>query len=158
MEAREAWKDDESMMFHYGFLSSRTSATLQGFLQNRKITQESKSLLKNASELLDDILIAQRLFGKEGYSAAPSEEELGAFGCALDVILAHRSEFNIKDIEDFAELFTTLHLTLQQLITSKNGRKPTRKDVRITRSFFSRLAELMLSQLAAPVEKEEKNF
>ncbi|HUI08667.1 MAG TPA: hypothetical protein VL486_16825 [Verrucomicrobiae bacterium] len=155
LTAAPAFQRDEAEVFYYGFLSSRTSGALVSYLDTNRVSDDSKEVLTSASRLLTDILTAQQLFGQGKESVAPSETALDAYGCALEVIARHATEFDVREIEDLSKLFQTIGDTLDQLLS---GGAPPQTDVRTTRAFFKGLAELMLAQLSAPEEEETSSF
>jgi hypothetical protein len=143
--------------FRYGVLSSRASGVLKEYLDTGQVSEESQEVLEDAYALLLDILTAQKLFVKEKETVAPSEAALNAFKCALEVIIAHQEDFDVRDSEGLSRLFETLYRTLDYIISSSkehpSKEQPSRDDIKKTRMFFKRLAELMLVQLSAPLEK-----
>lgn len=142
---------EETNVFHYGFLSSRTSAALDNYLDTKQVSTEAFAVLKEANLLLENILSAQKNFGREKDAAISSETTLNGFGCALEVIVANRSEFNITSLRDFANMFETLYKTIDQLLNEKQANK---RDVEVTRMFFMRFSQLMLAQISNPVEEQ----
>lgn len=142
---------EETNVFHYGFLSSRTSAALDNYLDTKQVSTEASVVLKEANVLLENILSAQKNFGREKDAASSSETTLNGFGCALEVIVANQSEFNITSLRDFANMFETLYKTIDQLL---NGIQANKHDVKVTRMFFIRFSQLMLAQISNPVEEQ----
>lgn len=143
---------EEPAIFRYGFLSSRTSAALKEYLDQERVSEVSREVLRDAGGLLKDIVFAQGLFRQQGQLAASPENALDAFRCALEVIVSHKAEFGIQDVQELAQLFETIDKTLQKLATLQSNQLPSRLDVEKTRMFFQRLAKLMLAQLSIPLE------
>src|SRR5947208_2189006 len=96
---------DDSSVFYYGFLSSRISGALSEYLRTQQVNDSSKAILGDARILVSDVITAQKMFGKPMDAAAPSDRELDAFGCALEVIVANSAAFGVKDIRQLANLF-----------------------------------------------------
>lgn len=142
---------DDSSVFYYGFLSSRISGVLSEYIRTNQIQESSKSTLEDARKLVSDVITGQKLFGKAKDAAVPSEHELDAFGCALEVILENRVIFGVEDIRQLRDLFQTISKTLEQLL--KDARPPTAK-ISQTRMFFKHLAERMLARLSVVEEVE----
>ena len=150
-----SWPHEETNVFHYGFLSSRTSAALDDYLDTKQVSTPSRAVLKEANHLLEEILSAQKNFGKEKDAAISSETTLNGFGCALEVIIANRSDFKVESLYDFATMFETLNSTIEQLL---NGNQVRRNDVETTRMFFMRFSQLMLAQISSPIEAQSIRF
>jgi len=142
---------DDSPVFYYGFLSSRISGVLSEYLRTHQIPESAKSTLEDARKLVSDVITAQKLFGKAKDAAVPSDRELDAFGCALEVIIANSAVFGVKDIRQLADLFQTINKTLEQIL--KDAR-PSSDKITQTRMFFKHLAERMLARLSAFEEAE----
>lgn len=145
-----SWPREETNVFHYGFLSSRTSAALDDYLDTKKVSVEASAVLTEANTLLENILSAQKNFGREKDAATSSETTLNGFGCALEVIIANPSEFKVNSLRDFANMFETLYKTIGQLL---DGEQANRRDVEATRMFFMRFSQLMLAQVSNPSEE-----
>ena len=150
-----SWPHEETNVFHYGFLSSRTSAALDDYLDTKQVSTPSRVVLEEANHLLEEILSAQKNFGKEKDSAISSETTLSGFGCALEVIIANRSDFKVESLYDFATMFETLNSTIEQLL---NGSQAKKTDVETTRMFFMRFSQLMLAQISSPTEAQSMVF
>jgi hypothetical protein len=142
------WQPADARVFHYGFLSSRASEALTEYLDTGTTSDDSLPALEQADAFLQNILLAQAPFGQKE-AAAPTESALDAFGCALEVIVAHRAEFEVDGWPQLSHLFDTLHRTLHQMVRRE---MPRREDVERTRAFFRRFASLMLAQVSVPEE------
>ena len=150
-----SWPHEDTNVFHYGFLSSRTSAALDDYLDTKNVSTPSRAVLEEANQLLEEILSAQKNFGKEKDAAISSETTLNGFGCALEVIIANRSDFKVESLYDFATMFETLNNTIEQLLS---GNSVKRNDVETTRMFFMRFSQLMLAQISSPTELQSMVF
>ena len=150
-----SWPHEETNVFHYGFLSSRTSAALDDYLDTKRVSTPSRVVLEEANHLLEEILSAQKNFGKEKDAAISSETTLSGFGCALEVIIANRNDFKVESLYDFATMFETLNNTIEQLL---NGSQAKKTDVETTRMFFMRFSQLMLAQISSPTEAQSMVF
>jgi hypothetical protein len=152
MHATAVQREDSSV-FHYGFLSSRISGVLNDYIETNQITPDSRRTLEDAYSLLMDITTAQRMFGADKETATPSERQLDAFGCALEVIVANSTSFGVKDVAELTQLFRSLYRTLEEILSETQPR-PNVDVVRKTRLFFKNLAERMLAQLSIQEEQE----
>ena len=150
-----SWPREETNVFHYGFLSSRTSAALDDYLDTKLVSSPSRAILEEANHLLEEILSAQKYFGKEKDAVISSDTTLNGFGCALEVIIANRSDFKVDSLYDFAAMFETLNNTIEQLL---KGNQVKKTDVETTRMFFMRFSQLMLAQISSPIEAQSIGF
>lgn len=142
---------NDASIYYYGFLSSNVSGVLKASSVIEYIPTESKCMIADALALVQDVITAQKMFAAEIDAAAPSERGLDVFGCALEVILAHKESFGVKDIRELTTLFDTIKDTLQKLV--EGGEAPSDAALTKTRMFFKHLAEHMLAQLSAPEEQ-----
>jgi len=137
--------------FSYGFLFSQVSQALQHYLRKGKIDPDEKAKLQDGYRLLLDITTAQKLFTEEKSAVAPSRIALDAFNCALEVILANKESFGVRDVSSFINLFNVLCETLKALI-ERPEKSPKEQDITTARTFFKKLAEAMLAEVSLPKE------
>jgi len=112
------------------------------------IEEENVDYLRNALTLLDGVISAQNLFFRVKDAASPTADDLDAYGCAMDVIVSNKRDFEIVTVGDLEILFNTMHDTLSKLTGNQSGELPSNENIDKTRLFFKELSEHMLAQLS----------
>jgi len=143
-------KLEDPRVYQYGILSSRISGTLDAYAETGSVSDDSKGVLEEAIEFLEDIVSARDLFdnSKEGVTAPL--EAIEAFDRALDVVMENRDVFEIQTFEELSQLFSSLNETLSSIALPENSSTPTTKDVEKASEFFNQFADLMLAQISIP--------
>ena len=138
----------EELGFHYGFLSSNASRALNEYISKGTVSKDSIEALEEASHFLEEVLAAQDVFrGERKRSVVDDKLSLGAYKCALDVVIKHRNEFQVSTPSALVDLFVGLNRTVTTL--AKRDRVSAIGADR-ARKFFVHFAELMLAQISLP--------
>lgn len=143
---------NEGSIFYYGMLSSRTSESLEEYSSEQSISDDSKKVLTEAINLINDIFLVQDITSYDSDNCStPTEKSLNVFGCVLDLIIDHQEDFKVHNSRDLVNLFRTIYSTVDEIKeSSKND--ISEEDLIKTKLFFSQLARLMLTHLSSSEE------
>ncbi len=158
MTARLDYQPELARAFHYGMLSSRASGALNEYLTTGELSEEATCVIHDAHSLVDEILSAQRMFGREGVATSPTRKAMDAFEVALRVIDSHQGDLDIKGVPEIFTLFALLDNTLEKLLQPIPEPKPEPQNVEKAMRFFRYLAGQMLAHLSGVPEPSPALF